>query len=147
MNSYLRLLLFVLFTSLQAQVFSQNLDIDLLKPINKNETGFKNKYLELNASSVTAISIAAPVGIAIAGFIKHDKELKQDALYMGTAFLFSSLVTQSTKRIVNRQRPFETYSFIVKRDDESGGLSFPRAILHPHFVRLPICRCVIQNGM
>lgn len=125
MNSYLRLLLFVLFTSLQAQVFSQNLDIDLLKPINKNETGFKNKYLELNASSVTAISIAAPVGIAIAGFIKHDKELKQDALYMGTAFLFSSLVTQSTKRIVNRQRPFETYSFIVKRDDESGGLSFP----------------------
>jgi len=125
MNSYLRLLLFVLFTSLQASVSSQNLDIDILKPINKNETGFKNKYLELNASSVTAISIAAPVGIAIAGFIKHDKQLKKDALYMGASFLLSSLITQGTKHIINRQRPFEKYSFIVKRDDESGGMSFP----------------------
>lgn len=120
-----RLFLFILFTGLQVNAFSQNLDIDILKPINKNETGFKNKYLELNASSVTAVSIAAPVGVAIAGFIKHDKKLKQDALFMGASFLFSSIVTQSTKRAVNRQRPFETYSFVVKRDDESGGMSFP----------------------
>jgi len=105
--------------------FSQNADINLLKPINKHETSFKNTYLELNASSVTAVSIAVPASMAIAGFIKHDKKLKLDALYTGAAFLASSIVTRATKSITNRQRPFEKYSFIVKRDDEAGGLSFP----------------------
>ena len=70
MNKY-RLALFLLFYFLfgQLPVISQNLDINLLKPINKNETNFKNKYLELNASSVTALSIGIPAGIALAGFI------------------------------------------------------------------------------
>ncbi len=104
---------------------SQNMDINLLKPINKNETNFKNKYLEGNASSVTALSTGIPIGIALAGFITKDKQLKQDALYMGVAFIGSSVITQSVKRLTKRARPFETYSFIVKRDDESGGYSFP----------------------
>ena len=125
MNKRLKHYLFIIFLFIQPWAYSQNADINLLKSINKNETTFKTKYLELNASSVTAVSIGAPVGIAVAGFIMHDKKLKLDALYMGGAFLVSSIVTQSTKHIVNRQRPFEKYSFIVKRDDESGGMSFP----------------------
>jgi len=111
--------------AIYVSAFAQNADIDLLKPINKNETSFKNKYLELNASSVTAVSIAVPAGMAIAGFIKHDNKLKLDALYTGAAFIASSIVTRATKAIVKRQRPFESYSFIVKRDDEAGGMSFP----------------------
>jgi undecaprenyl-diphosphatase len=105
--------------------FSQNFDINLLKPINKNETPFKNKYLELNASASGRIAVAAPATVFIAGMIKHDPELKKDGMYMMGAYLASSIVAQSVKRITDRQRPFETYSFIVKRDDESGGLSFP----------------------
>ena len=125
MNSTLRQFLFILFTGIQVNTFSQNADINLLKPINKNETYFKNKYLELNASSVTALSVGIPVGLAVTGFIMHDNKIKQDALYMGAAFFVSSIITQSAKRIIDRQRPFEKYSFIIKRDDESGGLSFP----------------------
>jgi membrane-associated phospholipid phosphatase len=123
MNRYIINLLVLLFTC--NLLHAQNADINLLKGINKNETWLKNNYLELNASSVSAVSIGVPAGIAIAGFIKHNKQLQRDALYMGGAYLLSAVITQSAKRIVNRQRPFETYSFIVKRDDESGGLSFP----------------------
>ncbi len=123
-NCY-RYFLLLMVMSIPFMVFSQNLDVNLLKSINKNETVFKTKYLELNASSVTALSVGIPAGIAIAGFITHDKKLKQDALYIGGSFIISSIITQSVKRIVGRQRPFEKYSFIVKRDDESGGLSFP----------------------
>lgn len=125
MKKYKKLFLSIACMAAWFTSFSQNADINLLKSINKNETGFKNKYLELNASSVTVISIATPVGMAIAGFIKHDNKLKQDALFTGAAFFASSIVTRSAKAIVNRPRPFEKYSFIVKRDDESGGLSFP----------------------
>jgi len=125
MKQYKKLFLAIACLASCLNSFSQNADINLLKPINKHETSFKNTYLELNASSVTAVSIAVPASMAIAGFIKHDKKLKLDALYTGAAFLASSIVTRATKSITNRQRPFEKYSFIVKRDDEAGGLSFP----------------------
>ena len=117
------LLLVLLFFAVHAS--SQNLDIDILKSINKKETAFKNSYLEANAASVTPLSLGIPAALAIAGYLKKDSKLKRDALYMSAAFLFSSIVTVSVKRIVNRQRPFEQYPFIVKRDDESGGMSFP----------------------
>jgi membrane-associated phospholipid phosphatase len=120
-----KLLLPILFTSIGLPVFSQNTDLNILEPINKRETTFKNKYLELNASSTSALSISIPAGIAIIGFIKHDNELKKDALYMGGALLLSGIITRSVKKTTNRARPYEEYGFIVQRDDESGGLSFP----------------------
>lgn len=120
---FLWLPVFVLLVCLSAG--AQNADIDILKSINKNQTNFKDEYLELNASSVTALSVGIPAGIAIAGFIKHDNKLKRDALYMAGGYLVSAILTQSIKRAADRKRPFETYSFIVKRDDESGGYSFP----------------------
>ena len=125
MKKYKKLLFATACIIIGLSCFAQNADINLLKSINKNETSLKNKYLELNASSVTAVSIAAPASMALAGFILHDKKLKRDALYTGAAFLASSIVTRATKVITNRQRPFEKYSFIIKRDDESGGHSFP----------------------
>jgi membrane-associated phospholipid phosphatase len=125
MKKYKKLVFVIAFIITGLSSFSQNADINLLKSINKNETDFKNKYLELNASSVTPLSIAAPAGMAIAGFILHNKKLKQDALYTGAAFIASTIITRATKAIVNRPRPFTKYPFIAKRDDESGGLSFP----------------------
>lgn len=117
--------LLVLLIAIQTTVFSQNTDIDILKTINKNESAFKNTYFKLNADAVTPLSIGIPAGLAITGFILHDKKMKQDALYMGAAFLASTLVTKSVKHIVNRQRPFAKYPFIVNRDDTEAGLSFP----------------------
>ena len=111
--------------SIRLNAYSQHADIDILKSINKNETTFKNTYFEFTASSVNPVSIAVPVGIAVTGFITHDKNLKLDALYMGGSILVSSLVTFSTKHIVNRKRPFYKYPFIIKRDTEEYWLSFP----------------------
>jgi undecaprenyl-diphosphatase len=113
------------FILVQFASFAQNIDVDILKAFNKNETGFKDKYLEFNASSVNSVSIAVPMGIALTGFIMHNNKLKKDALFLGAAFLASSIVTQSTKHIVNRKRPFAAYPFIVQRDDTEIWLSFP----------------------
>ncbi len=125
MKHCVRLFLSILLFFSTSSAFCQNIDLSILKAVNKNETTLKTNYLELNASSVTALSFGIPAGIAIDGFIKHDKKLKRDALYMGASLIVCGIVTQSLKKIVNRQRPFDTYSFIVKRDDESGGSSFP----------------------
>lgn len=117
---------FLLFCCLlQSVLHAQNFDINLLEPINKNETSFKNNYSKFSTSSVKLLSLGIPAGIAIAGFINNDKQLQRDALYMGGAFVANTIVTQVTKRIINRQRPFEKHPFIIKRDDQNAGLSFP----------------------
>ena len=125
MNKSLVSILLLLLVTLQFRVSGQNTDINLLKPINKNETAFKNAWLGGVASADIPLSVGIPVGIAITGFIRHDDHLKQDALYMGVGFLISSAITISVKKLVNRQRPFVTYPFIIKRDTESGSESFP----------------------
>jgi membrane-associated phospholipid phosphatase len=107
------------------QATAQNWDINLLKQINRNETGFKNKYLEGCVSSVYVLSLGVPLTVSAIGYFKHNKALLRDGLFMAGSFLMSTVVTQSVKRIIDRRRPFEAYSFIVKRDDESGGLSMP----------------------
>jgi membrane-associated phospholipid phosphatase len=108
----------------QTAVQAQNADINLLKSINNNESSFKNSFFKADAQSVTIINIAAPAALFIAGELKHNKQLKKDALYMTGAFVLSSVITQATKRIVKRERPFDKYSFIVKRSSGSG-YSFP----------------------
>jgi membrane-associated phospholipid phosphatase len=117
--------LFVILLGIPATVYSQNTDIDILKPINKNESGFKNTWFKLNTDAATPLGIGIPAGLAITGFIMCDKKMKQDAMYMGAAFLASTLITKSVKHLVNRQRPFAAYPFIVQRIDTETGLSFP----------------------
>ncbi len=125
MKFFCQILVFILITFSGQKLHSQNFDVNLLKPINKNETSSKNWYLRLNSSATFPLCIGIPAGIAIAGFINHKKDLHQDALFIGGAFFVSSAITISVKKIVNRNRPFQTYSFIVKRDNQSGGYSFP----------------------
>ncbi len=122
MNKYFALIIlfFCIFKS-----NAQNFDINLLKKINEHETHFKNNYAAFIADAVKPLSIAVPAGIAVAGFIKHDKKMQKDALYMGGSFLVTVIVTQSVKKIINRQRPFATYPFIISRAKTEMRLSFP----------------------
>jgi membrane-associated phospholipid phosphatase len=108
-----------------AKSFSQNLDIDILKPINLHATWLKTNYLELCVSSVSDLSLGTPVTVFAYGLLKHDRQTERDGIYMAVAYLASGIVVQTTKRLYDRERPYQQYAFIVKRDDESGGTSFP----------------------
>ena len=124
MNKYPAVLLLVLLFSSSVPLIAQNFDINTLKSINANESSFKTNFFKADAQSVTIFNIAAPVAVFIAGVAKHNTELKKDAAYMVGSFILSSAITQVTKKIVKRKRPFDEYSFIVKRSD-GGGYSFP----------------------
>lgn len=103
---------------------AQNFDIDLLKSINQNETAFKNDFSKTISSSVTVVNIAAPLTLLTVGLARHDKKLQADAAYMAGGYILSTIITQGSKRIIQRERPFVKYPFIVKRG-EGGGYSFP----------------------
>ncbi|HOZ78204.1 MAG TPA: phosphatase PAP2 family protein [Ferruginibacter sp.] len=117
-------LLYVLFFFLSTGCVGQNFDIDLLKSINQNETAFKTDYSNVVSKSVTPVTIAAPVSLFVAGWATSNKKLQLDAAYFAGGYILSAIITHGTKRIVQRDRPFVTYSFIEKRD-AGGSYSFP----------------------
>lgn len=113
--------LFAVFTHFS---FAQNFDINVVKSINQNENNFKNIFFKTTAQSVIIFNIAAPAGLFTAGLIKHDKQLQKEAVYMAGGFIVSAVITQAMKKIIQRDRPFVTYPFIIKRD-AGGGYSMP----------------------
>lgn len=117
-------MLYVLFFFLSTGCVGQNFDIDLLKSINQNETAFKTNYSNVVSKSVTPVTIAAPVSLFVAGWATNNKKLQLDAAYFAGGYILSAIITHGTKRIVQRDRPFVTYSFIEKRD-AGGSYSFP----------------------
>ena len=108
----------------QISISAQNTDVNIVKSLNEHQTSFKTNFSRIDAQGVTIFNIAAPVGVFTAGLIKHDKKLEIDAAYMAGAFVLSSVITNVTKQIVKRKRPFEEYPFITKLSS-GGGYSFP----------------------
>lgn len=124
-NMHRAVWLFFLFTFIWVSISAQNIDIDVLKAVNRHGSSFKDKYLELNASSVSYVTIGTPAVLLTAGLLGKDKKLKEDALFMAGAYLLSGGITSLTKKTIKRPRPYEAYDFVIKRDDEAGGYSFP----------------------
>ena len=103
---------------------AQNFDIDLLRSINHNESTFKNDFSSFTSNSVTVVNITAPLTLLTVGLAKHNKQLQKDALYMVGGYALSAIITHGAKVIVRRDRPFITYSDVIKKT-EGGGYSFP----------------------
>jgi membrane-associated phospholipid phosphatase len=122
-NKYRLLVLILLFTGQWG--IAQNADINLLKKINGNGTAFKDNYFEIQSGSLYPVTAAVPLGQFTTGLIKKDKRLKKEALWSVGTFVANIAVTRIIKYSFNRKRPFETWSFIVKRNNVPNGKSFP----------------------
>jgi membrane-associated phospholipid phosphatase len=124
MNKFCCILLFPIAILLQLTVFAQNANINIVKALNTNQSSFKTNYSKLNANSVTYVNLALPVGVFAVGLLKKDKKMQKNAAYMAGAFVLSSVISISAKRIFKEQRPYEKYPEIIKLSS-GGGYSFP----------------------
>ncbi len=113
------LLLLLSFTT-----YSQNLDIRILRQINEHRNVYLDGTFKTISSSVSPISIAAPILIFGTGLIEKDQELKQKGLMIGATFLATTVFVTALKHAVNRARPFESYPDIQKMA-AGGSSSFP----------------------
>ena len=121
-------LFFVFFILILTTAFSfsqsQNWDINTLNKINSNASIGSGTTFKFISNSVTPLYIGTPVVMFVAGVIKHDSTLKVNALGMAGAFVLNSAVSYGLKISIQRERPFNTYSFIEKKS-EGGSYSFP----------------------
>ena len=66
-----------------------------------------------------------PVAMALASWMKHDKDLLKDALYVGTSVAGAFVVTYGMKYLVDRQRPYDRWPGRVYPYSHESSPSFP----------------------
>jgi membrane-associated phospholipid phosphatase len=114
----------ILFLFLNCQLDSQSLDIKILRAINSPEDLPSDGFFRFISNSEPYVMFSVPVGMATAGFIKHDKTLIRNA-YSGLAALaVTGGISLALKYAVDRERPFVTYPDIVQKS-KAGSPSFP----------------------
>jgi membrane-associated phospholipid phosphatase len=105
-------------------IYSQNIDIRLLRQINIHRNEQLDGTFKTITNSVGPISIAAPMIVFGTGLIEKDKTLQEKGIMMGASFFVAAVVSTSMKYTFNRSRPFVTYPEIQKVTS-GGSPSFP----------------------
>ena len=70
---------------------------------------FVRNYNKVISKSEPYVAIGVPVAMAVAGWIRHDKDLLKDALYVGTSVAGAFVVTYGMKYLVDRERPYDRW--------------------------------------
>lgn len=121
-----RNILFVYFAFfVVSMVSAQNWDINTLHQINSWDGKFIRNYNKFISQSEPYIAIGVPVAMAVAAWVKNDKELLKDAIYVGTTVAGTFVLTYGMKYLFDRDRPFVTYPDQVHPYSYESSPSFP----------------------
>ena len=104
-------------------VFSQaQWEVDMVRNINPNPP---SSNFWGNISSTTGIiAVGVPSSMLLVSIINHDKKLQKQSIVVLGSLAIATVTTQLLKQVVNRPRPYESYSDIYPDVYESGK-SFP----------------------
>ena len=107
-------------------VFRHRIGIStLLHRVNSWDGKFVRNYNKIISRSEPYIAVGVPVAMAVAAWIKHDKGLLKDAVYVGTSVAGAFVVTYGMKYLVGRERPYDKYPDRVHAYSHEGSPSFP----------------------
>ncbi len=121
-------LIALLFLVVPMSLFSQNIDVDILKAIYSPEPLPSDGFFRFISNSNMYVYIGTPVTMAVVGLAGHDNELLRNAVVMAAGTAVSYGITAGLKYAVKRDRPFITYPeyFTDKTGyDFSNSYSFP----------------------
>jgi membrane-associated phospholipid phosphatase len=121
---FINLVTIFLLSFLQLNSISQNADIDFLKEINLNRNRSLDGPFRIVTGSAAPLSFGTPVIMCGIGLLNHDSLTVRNSLYVASSVVATVILTNAAKYIINRPRPFVTYSFIEK-ESSGGSPSFP----------------------
>lgn len=104
---------------------SQNLDLRILKSINKNDYPKWDKTMHYTSLSVYPALVIAPGSIFLNGYIKNDKVMMRNGVKTAAGIGLNILLTTGLKYSINRKRPFVQYPNDIIKRDNVGPYSFP----------------------
>ena len=106
-------------------LWAQNWDVDALLKVNGSANRFVRNYNKVISRTEPYVAIGVPVAMALASWIKHDKELLKDALYVGTSVAGAFVVTYGMKYLVDRERPYDRWPDRIHAYSRESSPSFP----------------------
>lgn len=109
----IRILLLIFMIGFGQALLAQSLDLKLLDKINSPVNPGPDKTWRFVTDKSRYVNVALPLSIAIAGFIKNDKELKTKAYEIGASELLAQGASFIVKRTLNRERPYLAHSDLI----------------------------------
>lgn len=123
-----RTIVFVIFASLVVfAAYAQNWDINTLHTINSWDGKFIRNYNNIISKTEPYVAIGIPVAMAIAAWVKNDRGLLKDAIYVGTSVAGAFVVSYGMKFLVDRERPYDHYPDLIHAYSYENDPSFPSA--------------------
>ena len=104
---------------------AQNWDINTLHKVNSWDGNLVRNYNKIISRTEPYVAVGVPVAMALAAWIKNDKKLLKDAVYVGTSVAGAFVVTYGMKYLVDRQRPYDRYPDRVHAYSHESSPSFP----------------------
>ncbi|MBQ8224391.1 MAG: phosphatase PAP2 family protein [Bacteroides sp.] len=120
-----RITLISLFSLLCLGMLAQNWDINTVHRINSWDGKFIRNYNKVISKTEPYVAIGVPVAMAVTAWIKDDKALLKDAVYIGTSVAGAFAVTYGMKYLIDRERPYEKYPDRVHPYSRENSPSFP----------------------
>ena len=120
-----RFLLLLFLLPVLCPLSAQNWDINAVHRINSWDGRFIRNYNKVVSRSEPYIAVGVPVAMALAAWIKDDRDLLKDAVYVGTSVAGTFAVTYGLKYLVGRDRPYERYPGRVHPYSLENSPSFP----------------------
>lgn len=121
-------LITLLLVLMPVSLFSQNIDVDILKTIHSPEPLSSDGFFKVVSNANIYVVAGTPVTMAVVGLASHDDELLRNAAVMAAGTAVSYGVALGLKYTVKRDRPFVAYpdDFADKTGhDYSDSYSFP----------------------
>ncbi len=103
----------------------QNIDIRILKSINKPCNPPADKFWHIVSDTKTTVAIATPLTMFATGLAIHSNDLQRNSYFSCTSIFLAAGLSSTLKIIFRRHRPYFTYSDIIVKKSNSGKYSFP----------------------
>ncbi|WP_291529480.1 phosphatase PAP2 family protein [Bacteroides sp. UBA939] len=123
-----RAIIFVFFASLVVfSISAQNWDINTLHKVNSWDGKFIRNYNKIISKTEPYVAIGIPVAMAVTAWIRNDRDLLKNAIYVGTSVAGAFVVSYGMKYLVDRERPYDRYPDLVHAYSYESSPSFPSA--------------------
>lgn len=109
---------------LYGKSIAQNADINMLNAINPNQTP-TSVFWKASSNSTYPFCIGIPATLLAASFARPSEQLRLQSIHMIEALAINTITTQSLKRIIRRQRPYQQYPTTIFPNNIENDYSFP----------------------
>jgi membrane-associated phospholipid phosphatase len=106
-------------------IFSQNIDLRILKSLNKNDKPLWDKSMRITSASVYPVMTLAVGGILANGYINKDDVMIRNGYKSAITIGLAALTSSTLKYFVDRSRPKLSYPNEITERDRAGRFSFP----------------------